>query len=57
VKEVLLSPIANEKHKEEASEILLKILLEMKQVTAVDYIHCSFPSIDSEAPDLTLTRW
>eukprot|EP00729_Bicosta_minor_P024521 gene24521-17335_t len=45
------------KHKEEASEILLKILLEMKQVTAVDYIHCSFPSIDSEAPDLTLTRW
>eukprot|EP00039_Didymoeca_costata_P032749 m.39241 g.39241 ORF g.39241 m.39241 type:complete len:342 (+) comp9523_c1_seq2:3123-4148(+) len=57
LKEIILSPSSNEKYKQEVSEQLTSVLMAMEEITSVEFINCSFPAIDSQAPKFNLLSW
>lgn len=54
---VLLGPDMNDMYKEEFSALLREALGSLEQIQEVHYVECSFPSVPSEAPHISLESW
>ncbi|EOD28160.1 hypothetical protein EMIHUDRAFT_457032 [Emiliania huxleyi CCMP1516] len=54
---ILLGPEMNEMYKQECSSLLSQALVGLEQIDRVRYVECSFPSVSSEAPRLSLESW
>jgi len=47
----------NDMYKHECSSLLTQALTNLEQIDRVRYVDCSFPSVPSEAPRLSLDKW
>mmetsp|Transcript_12612 Transcript_12612/g.18868 ORF Transcript_12612/g.18868 Transcript_12612/m.18868 type:complete len:412 (-) Transcript_12612:204-1439(-) len=54
---IILSPVMNHFYKKKLSVTLEKVFLAVNSITLVQYIHCSFPSIQAEFPKIELLTW
>jgi len=45
------------RYKHECSALLTQALMSLEQIDRVRYVDCSFPSVPSEAPRLSLDLW
>jgi hypothetical protein len=45
------------RYKHECSTLLTQALMSLEQIDRVRYVDCSFPSVPSEAPRLSLDLW
>ena len=54
---LLLNPRMNAKYELKVQQRLERAVTKLEAIHAVRYIKCSFPSVDSDAPQLQLRRW